>query len=330
MKILLLAPLVKSRGETLPAGFVFGLVEGFKSLGHICDTVATSGSPLRRWEWDRSMINCQEFVDDIVTRSQDYDTVFISKGATIDMPWYKQIAEKVHDTTFFDMDPTSGNGCGRPSRPKVIGARGLLCTRIIATGTEALRWFRQNGFIGHQAQIYEGYRPWLWPVPKEPRKHSGRLTFLGSRSYKGDGGRGQKLDAIEAAGYDLVQNNRTHFEEAAAAYYHSAICPNFVCGDITSLRVVHILASAGFCLTEHNVDVEATFTRGEQLDWFHTTDEMFEKIEFYLAQPELRDEIARRGHEWAKDYTWEHQAAKMVDFIQGNSVCDGGASKFVS
>ena len=330
MKILLLAPLVKSRGERRPTGFLFGLVEAFKSLGHTCDTVATSGEPLKVNKWDRRRINCQQFVANIVARSQDYDTVFISKGGTIDMLWYEQIAEKVHDTTFFDMDPTSGNGCGPPNRPEVIGARGLLCTRIIATGTEALRWFRQNGFTGRQAQIYEGYRPWLWPVPDGPREHNRRFTFLGSRGYKGDGGRKQKLDAIEAAGYDLIQNNRTHFEDAAAAYYHSAICPNFVCGDITSLRVLHILASAGFCLTEHNMDVEASYTRGEQLDWFHTQDEMFEKIEFYLTRPELRDEIARRGHEWAKDYTWEHQAAKMVDFIQGGRVCDGGAGEFVS
>jgi len=106
MKILLLAPLVESRGERRPTGFLFGLVEAFRSLGHTCDTVATSGEPLRVNKWDRSMINCQSFVDDIVARSQDYDTVFISKGGTIDMPWYQQISEKVHDSTFFDMDPT--------------------------------------------------------------------------------------------------------------------------------------------------------------------------------------------------------------------------------
>jgi len=332
MKILLLAPLVKSRSETLPAGFVFGLIDGFKSLGHTCDTVATSGEPIRRWAWDRSMINCQKFVDDVVARSQDYDTVFISKGATIDMPWYKQIVEKVHDITFFDMDPTSGNGCGRPSRPKVIGVRGLLCTRIIATGTEALRWFRQNGFAGRTAQIYEGYRPWLWSRGQYPRENQNRLIFLGSRGYLGDGGRQKKIDLIESKGYELVQNNTTHFQDAADAYWNSAICPNFVCGDITSLRVIHILASGGFCLTEHNMDVEASFIRGQELDWFQFNDseELLEKIQFYMDRPTLRDEIARRGHEWSKDYTWERQAEKMVEFMEGGSICDGGANEFVS
>lgn len=330
MKILLLAPLVEARGERRPTGFLFGLVEAFEALGHTVTTVQISGEPLYQRRWDRSKINCREFVDEVISKSREHDTVFISKGSTIEMPWYRQIARRCEDTTFFDMDPTSGNGCGPPNRPKIIGARGLLCTRIIATGTEALRWFRQNGFTGRQAQIYEGYRPWLWPTQRGPRRHKQRITFLGSRGYAGDGGRRKKLDAIEAEGYELVQNNRTHFEEAASAYYHSAICPNFVCGDITSLRVLHILASKGFCLTEYNVDVQASFNRGDQLDWFVDQKEMFEKINFYLKRPMLRNEIARRGYRWAKDYTWEHQAEKMIRFIQGESVCDGGAGEYIS
>jgi hypothetical protein len=339
MKILLLAPLVqqvyigKDKDTIRPQGFVHGLVEAFTELGHEVTPVPTSGVYLgSKIGWDRSSINNQKWLNDIVSKSQDHDTVFISKGTTIEMPWFQQLAERCPDTTYFDMDPTSGNGCGPDNRPQEIGARGLLCTRITATGTEGLRWFRNNGFSGRTAQIYEGYRPHLWPVPDRERQNQNRISFLGTRGYTGDGGRRDKLDRIESEGHELLQNRRTFYEEAATTYYDSAICPNFVCGDITSLRVVHILASCGFCLTEHNVDVEASFTRGQELDWFdfNNTDEMLEKIQFYMSRPELRDEIARRGHEWAREYTWNHQTEKMVRFIQGSSVCDGGAEEFVS
>ncbi len=80
------------------------------------------------------------------------------------------------------------------------------------------------------------------------------------------------------------------------------------------------------------MDVEASFIRGQELDWFQFNDseELLEKIQFYMDRPTLRDEIARRGHEWSKDYTWERQAEKMVEFMEGGSICDGGANEFVS
>jgi len=316
MKILLLAPLG-------PTGFVHGLVDGFRRAGHICDTRPTR---------DRSLVNTKEWIDEVVSASEDYESVFISKGATIEMPFFTELVGRVHDTTYFDMDPTSGNGCGPPYRPQQIGARGLQCTRIICTGTEASRWFRQNGFTGRIGQIYEGYRPWLWHPGKLPRANPKQLCFIGTPGYKGDGGRKKKIKIIQAAKYDLYLSNNTLYQAAADVYWNSAICLNFVCGDITSLRLMHILASGGFCLTEGNMDVISSFTQGDQLDWFdfQNIEQMLEKIDFYLRNPALRHEIALKGHNWAKEYTWEHQASKMADFMSGSYICDGGAKEYVS
>lgn len=316
LRILLLAPLV-------PGGFVHGLVDGFRRQGYVCDTRPAA---------DRSKVNTQQWVDEVVSASKEYDTVFISKGGTIDMPYFTELVSRVADTTYFDMDPTSGNGCGPSKRPKQIGARGIQCTRIICTGTEACRWFRQNGFEGRIGQIYEGYRPWLWEPGAGNRAQPERLCFVGTPGYQGDGGRKEKIKAIQQAGYDLLLSNNVHYQECANVYWNSGICMNFVCGDITSLRLMHILASGGFALTEKNMDVEASFESGKQLDWFdfQDTEGMLDKIHFYLKNPTLRDTIAANGHNLSKEYTWELQARKMAKFIQGAHMCDGGAGEFVS
>jgi spore maturation protein CgeB len=165
-----------------------------------------------------------------------------------------------------------------------------------------------------------------------PRKHQDRLCFLGSSHYKGDGGRRAKFKAISSAGYPMYRSKRIYHEEAADYYWNSAICPNFSCGDITSNRVMRVLSSGGFCLTESNADIRHSFTDGQELAMFNEGDiqHMMKQIKYYMGQPKLRHEIAMRGHEWTRDKSWTQQAEKMVRFIRGEDVpADGAAGEYV-
>ncbi|MBI1389994.1 MAG: glycosyltransferase [bacterium] len=60
-------------------------------------------------------------------------------------------------------------------------------------------------------------------------------------------------------------------------------------------RVYDVLACGGFLLSNYNPGLEDEFNIGEDLDVFHTRDELIEKVEYYLARPHERQAIARRG-----------------------------------
>jgi spore maturation protein CgeB len=85
-------------------------------------------------------------------------------------------------------------------------------------------------------------------------------------------------------------------------------------------------------LTERNTDVAHTFEEGNQLATFNFGDvpDFIEKCQYYMAHPKERLEIARRGWEWSKDWSWDQQMEKQVRFINGEDVdADGAAGEYV-
>ena len=60
-------------------------------------------------------------------------------------------------------------------------------------------------------------------------------------------------------------------------------------------RVYDVLASGGFLLTSYNPGLEDEFVIGEDLDVFHSRDELLEKVRYYLAHPVERRAIAENG-----------------------------------
>ena len=70
----------------------------------------------------------------------------------------------------------------------------------------------------------------------------------------------------------------------------------------SSDRLGNYMSCGTFFLTQYIEGIEEVFTQGEHLDWFHSTDEMLEKIKYYLAHPELRYKIAQRGREFILRY----------------------------
>lgn len=63
----------------------------------------------------------------------------------------------------------------------------------------------------------------------------------------------------------------------------------------TSDRLGNYLACGTFYLTQYIEGLEELFVRYEDLDWFETTEQMLEKIRFYIDRPQLRYSIAEKG-----------------------------------
>jgi hypothetical protein len=174
-----------------------------------------------------------------------------------------------------------------------------------------------------------------------PRTGQDQLAFLGTLHYQGDGGRREKFNALKNAGFKLHTGKKTFHQAASSLYYNSAICLNFVCGTpgegispvgITSNRLVRLLTSGGFALTERNSDIDYSFEDGNQLAKFDfdDPDHCVEKAQYYMNRPDERREIARRGWEWSEDWGWDQQMDKMTRFIGGEDVpADGAAGEYV-
>jgi hypothetical protein len=328
MKFLILAPFVE-------IGTIYGMVSGLEANGHTWESIPTKpGSQARKPDFPAKVLRKYE--------QGNFDTILIGKGSPIPIGPFRQITAGA-DTTYWCPDSVSGNGCGPPGRPEDVGLRGLACTRIACTGTEGARWWRQNGYKGRIAQVYQGCRHNIWrPGDLEtPRTGQNQLCFLGTANYKGDGGRQKKFEALKRAGFKLCYHKRIFHQAASKLYYNSAICLNFVCGTpgegaspvgITSNRLVRLLTSGGFALTERNVDIDHSFEDGNQLAKFDFGDaaHCVDRAQYYMSNPNERLEIARRGWEWSENWSWDQQMEKLVRFIDGEDLpADGAAAEYV-
>jgi spore maturation protein CgeB len=91
--------------------------------------------------------------------------------------------------------------------------------------------------------------------------------------------------------------------------------------DAINPRIPEALACGGFVLTNHTGDLEdAGFRDGESIAWFKSPEEMVEKADYYLANPEERKRIALNGRELVlKTLTYEIVSREWMHWME--SVC---------
>ena len=65
----------------------------------------------------------------------------------------------------------------------------------------------------------------------------------------------------------------------------------------SSDRLGNYIACGTFYLPQYIEGLEFLFERGVDLDWFYTTEEMYEKIQYYLSHPQERDAIAQKSRQ---------------------------------
>lgn len=81
-----------------------------------------------------------------------------------------------------------------------------------------------------------------------------------------------------------------------------------------NLRIFEALAAGAFLLTDYCDELTELFVVGEEIEVFRSSAELVEKVEHYLANPEKRLEIARRGHQkFLELHTWDAKASILID-----------------
>ena len=76
---------------------------------------------------------------------------------------------------------------------------------------------------------------------------------------------------------------------------------NVQCLNSPTVRMLDVMACGGFLLTEYRPFIETWFEIGSELDVFHSREELREKVEYYLSQPQKCREIALAGQEKIKN-----------------------------
>ncbi|MCF8506728.1 MAG: glycosyltransferase [Caulobacter sp.] len=83
-------------------------------------------------------------------------------------------------------------------------------------------------------------------------------------------------------------------------------------GEAQNMRIFETLTAGGFLLTDHASNLAAMFEPGRELDSFESPEEMMEKIAYWLARPEERAEVARRGQQRClAEHSMELRAAQF-------------------
>lgn len=86
--------------------------------------------------------------------------------------------------------------------------------------------------------------------------------------------------------------------------------------DLVSTRTFEIPASGGFMLHIDSDEVREYFKPGEEIDVFSSTDELVEKVRFYLNKPELRTKMINRAFSrCCPNYSYSIRARQVADLI---------------
>ena len=110
----------------------------------------------------------------------------------------------------------------------------------------------------------------------------------------------------------------THLE-MPEVFFRSKINLNITIRSIQtglSQRVWDILGCRGFLLSNYQAEIPEYFTIGQDLDCFENAAELKEKIAYYLAHDERRQEIASRGYETVKEkHTCLNRVLSMLQTV---------------
>jgi spore maturation protein CgeB len=146
------------------------------------------------------------------------------------------------------------------------------------------------------------------------------VSFVG-RAF---GSRSSQVKEIKANGIDIKcfghgwDSGAISDDEMYKIMRESFISVNFAnCrgGNQIKARTFEIPGSGGFLLTEYTPGLEMFYEIGKEIDVFHDTKELVEKINFYLRNPELRDAIAIKGFERTiRDHSYEKRVEDILNF----------------
>ena len=82
------------------------------------------------------------------------------------------------------------------------------------------------------------------------------------------------------------------------------------------LRAMDIMGCGGFLLTNYQQDFEDYFENGRDYVYYTDSNDLINKVEYYLTHTEEREEIARSGYEKiVNNHTYKHRIAEILNMV---------------
>lgn len=145
-----------------------------------------------------------------------------------------------------------------------------------------------------------------------------RLRLLGqvSEAFRLDLYTASDFSPLPHAHYRGLAKTAT---EMPKVFRFSKINLNFTSKPIRTglpLRIWDILGAGGFLLTNFQSEIPEYFEVGKDLETFASAQELLEKIRYYLAHEEEREEIARNGYQKAKEqYSLQARVQQILECL---------------
>jgi len=86
-------------------------------------------------------------------------------------------------------------------------------------------------------------------------------------------------------------------------------------------RLFEIIMAGGFVLSEHSDELSNYFDIGSEIDTFRSSQELFDKVKFYLEKNDLREKMAARANDRVKRcYSFESNWLQYLTKIKNNTI----------
>ncbi|MBI3987200.1 MAG: glycosyltransferase family 1 protein [Lentisphaerae bacterium] len=144
-----------------------------------------------------------------------------------------------------------------------------------------------------------------------------RLVEYLQRFYEvdvfGDGYWREALEGMKSVRY----NGLAPFDRLPDIYNTAQIAIHLSqpqCRNAIAQRVFHVLAAGGFLLAERSAVLAELFEAGRHLDTYASLEELRDKCEFYIRNPDVRLRIARQGQEaFMASHTMRHRLQFILE-----------------
>ena len=84
-----------------------------------------------------------------------------------------------------------------------------------------------------------------------------------------------------------------------------------------NLRLFDVPACGAFLLTDYSEEISEYYRLGVEIETFKTSDELRDKVDFYLKHPVERERIAKLGYERAlKLPSYETRMKEMIKYVE--------------
>jgi len=263
----------------------------FKSLGHNVVGYNYKEKALKVGEEERDKHLCE------VVRKYKFDLVVFSKCNFLSEDVFKAIAA-VSKTCLWFMDPMVSYDQIMRRRTGLVD---YVCCDKENVLEEALK-INKNSFHVCEGFDQEVDRP--HDIDKEYD-----VSFIGN--IYGDRG-----ETINNTNFDIRVISGAYGSAHAKEVSKSRINLNLCTSDGASDRVYKILAAGGFLLSNDWKNREKYFTDGKECVIFNNITDLNKKIEYYLKNPELREEIASNGFKKVQCLNRNNWAEKIIQLSQ--------------